>query len=138
MRRTKIQIPLPPLLSYIYIYMSYFVRQRFVCWNPKSFSYKGTVGTFGLLWFDPFGHQNAQSAILCQNDQNVPSQLRVDQSQNWSKLHQNIIFHFSTSNPRLLESLSTLTYSWLFETMESWLLIWPSDRDKTNAIANNI
>lgn len=49
---------------YIYIYIPYFVCHWFLCWTPKSFSYQGTVGTFGLSWFNPFGHRSDQSAIL--------------------------------------------------------------------------
>ena len=37
------------------------------------------MGTSRTLWFNPFRHQNAQSAISSQNDQNALSQLRVYQ-----------------------------------------------------------
>ena len=40
-----------------------------------------------MAWGNPFRHRSTQSAFLRQNDQNAPSQPRVDQRSNKAKIH---------------------------------------------------
>ena len=65
----------------------YFVHPWFTCHTPKLqkydflffiYFYRGTMGKSRLLWFNPFENRSTQSAILGQNDQNAPSQPRVE------------------------------------------------------------
>ena len=40
-----------------------------------------------MAWGNPFRHRSTQNAFLRQNDQNAPSQPRVDQRSNKAKIH---------------------------------------------------
>ena len=54
--------------------------------KKKTYFLKGIVGTPRSSWFNPFRHRSVRSTILGKNDQNAPSQPRVDQK---SKLVKN-------------------------------------------------
>lgn len=92
--------------------------------KKKTYFLKGIVGTPRSSWFNPFRHWSVWSTILGQNDQNAPSQPRVDQK---SKLVKNppkwcfSCFYIKLENIRAFCQLwPNLTYGWLFSG--NWVL----------------
>ena len=53
-----------------------------------------------MMWRNPFGRRSTQSTFFSQNDQNAPSQPRVERR---SKLLQNNTFHSFKSNSSFSE-----------------------------------
>ena len=68
----------------------YFVHPWFACRILKNlkilFSLHGAARTSRVMWYNLFGHRSAQSALFSSNDQNAPSQPKVDRRSNKVKI----------------------------------------------------
>ena len=82
--------------------------------------YRGTMGKSRLSWFNPFENQSTQSAILGQNDQNAPSQPRVEWRSKLFKTTPNNIFHVFTSHLRLSKIFVNFDEVWLEINSQRW------------------
>ena len=124
----------------------YFVYPWFACQTPKIpkilSSLHGVTGTSRLMWRNPFGHWSTWSAIFRPNWQECPWSTLGWQSQNWVKVIQKQYLSCFYIKPELLSDFRqlwlSLTWGWLLKGIEVLILIQPSKRFGTSAIAKII
>ena len=126
--------------------ISYFVHPWFACRtlkNPKIlFSLHRATRTSRVMWCNLFGHRSVQSALFSSNDQNAPSQPKVDRRSNKVKILKKKHFSWFFIKPELFRDfwqlLPSLTRSWSRVGPKALILIKPSEWAETNAITKII